>query len=82
MSKELVSKKGLVPTVQPEPDLSKTGVICFVYYEYRIAEHFNTESRDMGENLQWFTSKCFDLCAGQIEKSIFFSIFYSSSNFA
>ena len=51
MSKELVSKKGLVPTVQPEPDLSKTGVICFVYYEYRIAEHFNTESRDMGENL-------------------------------
>ena len=25
--------------------------VCFVYYEYRIAEHFNTESRDMGENL-------------------------------
>ena len=33
-------KRGLVPTAQPEPDLSKTGARCLAYQKYEIAGHF------------------------------------------
>ena len=49
--KKSLKNTGLVPTVQPEPDLSKTGVKCFVYYEYELQNVLTTETSDMGKNL-------------------------------